>query len=66
MNRDNTKNHHGENKLLVTLIRTRVEVFLQCLWQYRVAVISAKNHKRQRRTRQSLTAKRKKSQTPKV
>jgi len=32
----------------------------------RVAVISAKNHKRQRRTRQSVTAKREKSQTPKV
>ena len=32
----------------------------------RVAVISAKNHKRQRRKRQSVTAKREKSQTPKV
>jgi len=32
----------------------------------RVAVISAKNHKRQRRKRQSQTAKREKSQTPKV
>jgi len=31
-----------------------------------VAVISAKNHKRQRRKRQSITAKREKSQTPKV
>jgi len=31
-----------------------------------VAVISAKNHKRQRRKRQSVTAKREKSQTPKV
>ena len=31
-----------------------------------VAVISAKNHKRQRRKRQSVTAKRGKSQTPKV
>ena len=31
-----------------------------------VAVISAKNHKRQRRKRQSVTAKRQKSQTPKV
>ena len=29
----------------------------------RVAVISAKNHKRQRRKRQSVTAKREKSQT---
>jgi len=32
----------------------------------RVAVISAKNHKRQRRKRQSVTAKREKSKTPKV
>ena len=32
----------------------------------RVAVMSAKNHKRQRRKRQSVTAKREKSQTPKV
>jgi len=32
----------------------------------RVAVTSAKNHKRQRRKRQSVTAKREKSQTPKV
>jgi len=31
-----------------------------------VAVISAKNHKRQRRKRQSVAAKREKSQTPKV
>jgi len=31
-----------------------------------VAVISAKNHKRQRRKRQSVTANREKSQTPKV
>ena len=30
----------------------------------RVAVISAKNHKRQRRKRQSVTSKREKSQTP--
>jgi len=33
---------------------------------FRVAVISAKNQKRQRRNRQSVTAKREKSQTPKV
>jgi len=32
----------------------------------RVAVISAKNHKHQRRKRQSVTAKREKSLTPKV
>jgi len=31
-----------------------------------VAVISAKSHKRQRRKRQSVTAKREKSQTPQV
>jgi len=31
-----------------------------------VAVISAKNHKRHRRKRQSVTAKREKSQTPKA
>ena len=31
-----------------------------------VAVISAKNHKRQRRKRQSVAAKREKSQTPKL
>jgi len=34
--------------------------------RFRVAVISAKNHKRQPRKRQSVTAKREKSQTPKV
>ena len=33
---------------------------------FRVAVISAKNHKRQRRKRQSVTAKQEKSQTQKV
>ena len=32
----------------------------------RVAVISAKNHKRQRRKHQSVTAKREKSETPKT
>ena len=41
-----------------------IQEFLRALkW---VAVISAKNHKRQRRKRQSVTAKREKSQTPKV
>jgi len=35
------------------------------VWRDRVAVISAKNHKRQRRKRQSVTAIREKSQTPK-
>jgi len=34
--------------------------------KFGIAVISAKNHKRQRRKRQSITAKREKSQTPKV
>jgi len=34
-------------------------------WVIRVAVINAKNHKRQRRKRQSVTANREKSQTPK-
>ena len=34
-------------------------------WIRRVAVISAKKHKRQRRKRQSVTAKREKSQTQK-
>ena len=37
---------------------------LEC--PFGVAVISAKNYKRQRRKRQSVTAKREKSQTPKV
>jgi len=36
------------------------------IWLRRVAVTSAKNHKRQRRKRQTVTAKREKSQTPKV
>jgi len=36
------------------------------LSNFRVAVIRAKNHKRQRRKRQSVIAKREKSQTPKV
>jgi len=34
-------------------------------WYFRGAFDSAKNHKRQRRKRQSVTAKREKSQTPK-
>jgi len=38
----------------------------KCEEFWRVAVISAKTHKRQRRKRQSVTAKREKSQTPKV
>ena len=45
-----------------------VEEFPNLTWTdlFRVAVISAKNHKRKRRKRQSVTAKREKSQTPKV
>jgi len=39
---------------------TRIETSSFTLW---VAVISAKNRKRQRRKRQSVTAKREKSQT---
>jgi len=35
------------------------------VYHKRAAVISAKKHKRQRRKRQSVTAKREKSQTPK-
>jgi len=42
------------------------EIQWSVLFARRVAVISAKNHKHQRRKRQSLTAKREKSQTPKV
>jgi len=41
-------------------------IFILQLFKKWVAVISAKNHKRQRRKRRSVTAKRKKSQTPKV
>jgi len=46
------------------------EYYLRSVYSHaaaaRVAVISAKNHKRQRRKRQSVTAEREKSQTPKV
>jgi len=44
---------------------TKLENQASILW-IGVAVISAKNHKRKRRKRQSVTAKREKSQTPKV
>jgi len=45
----------------------RFPLFFFKLWfNIWVAVISAKNHKRQRRKRQSVTAKREKPQTPKV
>jgi len=40
--------------------------FYTVLKNYWLAVISAKNYKRRRRKRQSVTAKREKSQTPKV
>jgi len=49
--------HFSENAGIDELIQ------LETLW---VAVISAKNHKRQRRKRQSVTTKQEKSQTPKV
>jgi len=56
--------------ILPTLIlnpvqQSRVSIF-SLLLCFRVAVISAKNHKRQRPKRQSVTAKEEKSQTPKV
>ena len=43
-----------------------INVNLTRCWKIGVAAISAKNHKRQRRKRKSVTAKREKSQTPKV
>jgi len=50
--------------LVTALLKDKLKY--SCLFGKRVAVISAKNHKRQRRKRQSVTAKREKSQTPKV
>jgi len=49
----------------LTLVASEFKILF--LWRIfeRIAVISAKNHKRQRRKRQSVTAKREKSQTPK-
>jgi len=55
-------NYYGLKKKLVQIF-TEFQPY-RCL--RRVAVISAKKHKRQRRKRQSVTAKREKSQTPKV
>jgi len=52
----------GEYTLPSQKLRPRRNPFQATHW---VAVISAKNHKRQRRKRQSATAKREKSQTPK-
>jgi len=46
--------------------RTKHQIYAVSCYLLRTAVISAKNHKRQRRKRQSVTAKREKSQTPKV
>jgi len=43
-----------------------MDIHVSMNYECRVAVTSAKNHKRQRRKRQSVTAKREKSQTPKV
>jgi len=48
---------------LIISANNTFSVWFSATW---VAVISAKNHKRQRRKRQSVTAKREKSQTPKV
>jgi len=56
-------------KKIVAIRKQFLESEIIFVWELcitRVAVISAKNHKRQRRKRQSVTAKRGKSQTPKV
>ena len=58
-------------KSIPTQTHTRTAFFIPLLggemcFPLWVAVISAKNHKRQRCKRQSVTAKREKSQTPKV
>ena len=52
-------------KSVGTVRSGRVKIQLIVLHRRVVAVISAKKHKRQRRKRQSVTAKREKSQTPK-
>jgi len=49
----------------ITKLRSSPFTFAPKTGMERVAVISAKNHKRQRRKGQSVTAKREKSQTPK-
>jgi len=51
---------YKNNQITLFLV---LSLYLKQAW---VAVISAKNHKRQRRKRQSVTVKREKSQTPKV
>jgi len=51
---------------VVELSKRTFLFFLKSNYLERVAVISAKNLKRQRRKRQSVTAKREKSQTPQV
>jgi len=57
-------NSDSENMVTISLIWALLLTSAQLAIR-RVAVISAKNHKRQRRKRQSVTAKREKSQTPK-
>jgi len=52
----------ASNSLKKLVIPYYIPVIFNICW---VAVISAKNHKRQRRKRQSVTAKREESQTPK-
>jgi len=49
----------------ITLFPFFMHLLTQNRWAYRGAFDSAKNHKRQGRKRQSVTAKREKSQTPK-
>ena len=56
----------GDSALLVSTAWSSASPALIDIRLLGVAVISAKNHKRQRRKRQSVTAKREKSQTPKV
>jgi len=56
-------------KVTTKIMRRKLKIGFALLKSNRptgVAVISAKNHKRQRRKRQSVTAKREKSQTPEV
>ena len=52
--------------LLIKIVSLVNPVEVKKGFTFWVAVTSAKNHKRQRRKRQSVTAKREKSQTPKV
>jgi len=52
--------------LLIKIVSLVNPVEVKKGFTFWVAVTSAENHKRQRRKRQSVTAKREKSQTPKV